>query len=100
MLAGVSCRCQGLIMGKSGRNAPRLSSAKALGIGIELCVAIGGLAYLGHLADQHFATQPWLVMTGAALGIVGGCYNAIRQAYGRRGMMELFRKHGSGNKNN
>lgn len=57
-----------------------LSSFKALGIGVELAVAIAGLAILGYWADEYFDTEPWLVLTGTVLGVVGGSYNAFKQA--------------------
>ena len=56
-----------------------LTSFKALGIGMELVTAVGGLAILGYFADDYFGTEPWLVFTGVVLGVIGGCYNAVKQ---------------------
>jgi len=66
-------------MAGDGHNPPPLSSAKALGIGMELATAIAGLALIGYFLDRYYATEPYLVMTGVALGVIGGVYNAIRQ---------------------
>jgi len=57
----------------------KLTSYRALGIGVELGTAIGGLAALGYFADRRFDTDPWLALTGAMLGLIGGVYNVIRE---------------------
>lgn len=57
---------------------PRLTSARALGLGLEFGTAIAGLAVLGYFLDEYFQTEPVLALTGAGLGLVGGVYNVIR----------------------
>ncbi len=52
---------------------------RLVGLGLELGMMIGGMAYLGHYADQHFATSPWLTFTGVMLGMTIGCYTLARQ---------------------
>lgn len=56
-------------------------SYRMLGIGVELGIVIGGMAYVGYLIDQHYDTQPWGAFIGSMLGIIGGCYNATREAF-------------------
>ena len=46
-----------------------------LDLGMTFVVAIGGGAWLGHWADQHWGTAPWLLLVGAMLGIVVGFYH-------------------------
>lgn len=60
---------------KSGSGWARLS-----GIGVELAAAVAGFTLAGYFWDRHFGTNPWGVLTGAILGLVGGMYNVIRQA--------------------
>ena len=50
------------------------------GLGFELVAAIVGLAFVGYWIDRHYATQPWGVVIGSVLGIIGGLYNFIRSA--------------------
>lgn len=49
-------------------------------LGIELAATIAGLTLLGYWIDHKLGTRPKGVLAGAALGIVGGFYNFIRQA--------------------
>jgi F0F1-type ATP synthase assembly protein I len=46
-----------------------------LDLGVTFAVAIVGGAWLGHWADQHWGTSPWLLLVGAILGIVVGFYH-------------------------
>jgi len=48
------------------------------GIGIEFAAAVAGFALVGYWVDRHYGTNPWGVVVGAALGIVGATYNLIR----------------------
>ena len=50
------------------------------GIGVEFAAAVAGLALLGYWIDAHYGTGPWGVLIGAALGLIGGTYNLIRQS--------------------
>lgn len=52
---------------------------RMLGIGIELAVSILGLTLIGWFLDQRYDWSPWGASIGAMLGIVGGCYNAIKE---------------------
>jgi len=51
---------------------------RMVGRGMELGAIIGGLTYLGHLGDERFGTGPWLMLTGALLATIGGCYNLAK----------------------
>jgi F0F1-type ATP synthase assembly protein I len=50
------------------------------GIGFELVGAVVGLTLIGYWWDRHFGSSPWGLLTGAALGLIGGMYNLIRQS--------------------
>ena len=50
------------------------------GVGLELAGAVAGFALLGYWVDRHYGTQPWGLVTGFVLGIVGGLYNFVREA--------------------
>jgi len=56
------------------------SSARLLGLGFELVASVAGFTLVGYWVDRHFATSPWGVLSGLALGLVGGMYNMIRQS--------------------
>jgi F0F1-type ATP synthase assembly protein I len=57
------------------RRAPWLRLANA---GFELAATIGGFALLGWWVDRQRGSQPWGVLIGALLGLVGGLYNLIK----------------------
>jgi len=50
------------------------------GVGLELAGAVAGFALLGYWVDRRFATQPWGVLIGVMLGLVGGLYNLVRES--------------------
>lgn len=50
------------------------------GIGAELVGSILGLGLLGYGVDAYFDTDPWGLIVGLMLGMVGGMYNAIQSA--------------------
>ncbi len=57
---------------------PRKAQANPLamaGAAMELGIAIAGLALVGWWLDSKFTTTPWLMMTGLAMGLIGGTYN-------------------------
>jgi len=49
-------------------------------IGVEFAAAVAGFTLLGWWIDGHYGTGPWGLVVGAALGLVGGMYNLIREA--------------------
>jgi ATP synthase protein I len=50
------------------------------GIGLELAGAIAGLALVGYWVDGRFGTQPWGILAGVVIGLVGGLYNLVRES--------------------
>lgn len=55
---------------------------KALGIGLELSMVIGGLAYGGYWLDEKWGTDPWMLVVGVCLGTFGGGWHAMKMANG------------------
>ena len=53
--------------------------APYMGLGTELAASVAGMLLLGYFLDQHFNTSPWLLLVGAAVGLVGGFYNFFRE---------------------
>jgi F0F1-type ATP synthase assembly protein I len=41
---------------------------------------VAGFALLGYWIDRHYGSQPWGLLTGLVLGIVGGLYNMVSEA--------------------
>ena len=57
------------------------SSVTALGtMGTELGLVVAVLALIGYWLDGRWDTAPWMLITGAFIGIVGGMYRFVRQA--------------------
>jgi len=47
-------------------------------MGFELSASVVGFALLGLWIDRRYDTDPWGVLIGSLLGVVGGLYNLIR----------------------
>ena len=50
------------------------------GVGLELAGAVAGFALIGYWIDRRYATEPWGVVGGVVLGLVGGLYNLVKQS--------------------
>ncbi|MHC4063909.1 MAG: AtpZ/AtpI family protein [Planctomycetota bacterium] len=50
------------------------------GVGIEFAAAVAGFGLVGYWIDAHYATGPWGLLIGVALGLIGGTYNLIRES--------------------
>ena len=50
------------------------------GIGLEFAAAVAGFTLIGYWIDGHYQSSPKGVLIGAALGIIGGGYNLIRES--------------------
>ena len=50
------------------------------GVGLELAGAVAGFSLVGYWIDRHYGTNPWGLVVGLVLGIVGGLYNFVREA--------------------
>lgn len=64
-------------MPKDGPNPMAL-----LGAGLEMAAAVVVLTLAGWWGDGKLGTSPWLLLTGLALGMIGGTYKLWR--LGRR----------------
>ena len=53
--------------------------APYMGLGTELAASVAGMLLIGYFLDQHFKTSPWLLLTGATVGLIGGFFNFIRE---------------------
>jgi F0F1-type ATP synthase assembly protein I len=58
----------------------KFSGMRFAGLGIEFAAAVAGLTLVGHWLDLKYGWYPWGILGGAALGLVGGMYNMIREA--------------------
>jgi F0F1-type ATP synthase assembly protein I len=70
-----------------GKNKPGASSKRwtlevgpYFTIGMQLAVAVVAFFFLGQWLDGKFGTSPWLMITGAAVGAVGGMISFLRTA--------------------
>lgn len=59
---------------------PKFRGMRSAGLGIEFAAAVAGLTLLGYWIDRRYATEPWGLLIGAALGLIGGTYNMVREA--------------------
>jgi F0F1-type ATP synthase assembly protein I len=50
------------------------------GVGLELAGATAGLAFVGYWIDRRFGTEPWGILGGVVIGLVGGLYNLVRES--------------------
>jgi len=46
--------------------------AQYASVGLEMGIAVAIGVGLGHLADNHFGTNPWLMLVGLLLGTAAG----------------------------
>ena len=60
----------------------RPQDLKALGIGIELSVVIGGFSYGGYWLDEQWGTSPMMLLIGVCIGTFGGGWHAAKMANG------------------
>lgn len=51
-----------------------------LTLGLQLAISVVAFFFLGQWLDGVFNTSPWLMITGLALGTVGGFVNFFRTA--------------------
>ena len=50
------------------------------GVGLELAGAVAGFALVGYWIDRRYETEPWGLVIGLALGMIGGLYNLVRES--------------------
>jgi F0F1-type ATP synthase assembly protein I len=58
---------------------PGWSAGEMTSTGLELAMSVLVLALLGWWADKKFGTSPWLLLTGSAVGIVGGLVRLVQR---------------------
>jgi len=56
----------------------RPQDLKAISVGMELSIVIGGLGFVGHWLDERWGTDPWLLLTGLMVGTFGGSWHTIK----------------------
>ena len=54
------------------------SSLAYAGVGISFVAICGVMALLGHLADRALDTEPWLLVSGAMVGVVLATFDLLR----------------------
>ena len=67
------------------------------GVGFELAGAVAGFTLAGYWLDRRYATAPWGMVVGVALGLVGGLYSLVRQSLraAREAQSEDEHQHGA-----
>lgn len=66
----------------ANRDGDRPTWLRFSGIGIEFAAAVAGFTLVGWWVDRHWNISPWGLVIGAALGLIGGTYNLIRESLG------------------
>ena len=51
-----------------------------LTLGLQLAISVVAFFFFGRWLDAKFGTEPWLMISGAVLGIVGALISFIRKA--------------------
>jgi F0F1-type ATP synthase assembly protein I len=52
------------------------------GLGFEFAGGILGFVLLGYWVDRSFGTQPYGVLAGSILGLIGGTVHLVRRGLG------------------
>ncbi|MEK6799317.1 MAG: AtpZ/AtpI family protein [Planctomycetota bacterium] len=58
----------------------RRSMARFYGIGLNYVGAVAGCGLFGYWLDRRYGCEPWGVLIGAGLGLIGGTYNLMRES--------------------
>src|SRR6266550_8298742 len=74
----VSCRGSSGLSMSADRRFP--GWVRYSGVGLELAGATAGLSLVGYWIDRRFGTQPWGILGGVIIGLVGGLYNLVRES--------------------
>lgn len=64
----------------AGKRRDRPGWIRFSGIGFEFGAAVIGFTLIGYWIDRHYNSGPTGVLVGAALGIIGGGYNLVRES--------------------
>ncbi len=57
-------------------------AAPFLGLGLQLAAAVLIFYFIGSWADRKLGTDPWLMIAGVAVGLVGGLIQFFRTVSG------------------
>ncbi len=61
------------------RKPNRVPMARFYAMGFEFAAAVGGMTFFGYYLGRHYDWNPWGTLVGAALGLIGGTYNIVRE---------------------
>ncbi len=64
------------------RNKSDYGGLRFAGVGLEFAGAVVGLTLLGYWIDTKLGSEPWGLLIGVFVGIVGGTYNLLREVLG------------------
>lgn len=53
------------------------ATGKLAGVGLQFAGVVGLFTFGGHWLDTRLETEPWLLLTGLLLGLVGGGYSMV-----------------------
>lgn len=65
-----------------------------LGLGIEFAASLLLFIFLGRYLDGKYGTEPWLTVSGAAVGFAAGFYGMFRSLGGLSGNRRNGEKRG------
>jgi len=51
-----------------------------LTLGLQLAITVVAFFFLGQWLDHEFETDPWLMLTGVTIGVVGGIIKFVKTA--------------------
>ena len=75
------------VQAMAGRDGSGSEYWKWSGLGFEFAGVVLLFIYFGYLADRRWHCEPWGLITGGAIGLIGGIYWMAKE--GRRMMREL-----------
>ncbi|HSW45578.1 MAG TPA: AtpZ/AtpI family protein [Phycisphaerae bacterium] len=50
------------------------------GLGFEFAGVVAIFTYFGYLADQRWHCEPWGIICGSAVGLLGGIYWLVKES--------------------
>ena len=54
---------------------------KYAGLGFEFAGVVGLFFYFGYLADQRWHSDPWGLLIGGGIGLIGGTYLLAKEGF-------------------
>ena len=74
---------------------PAFRMAQFASVGLEMGIAVAIGVGLGHLGDNHFGTNPWLMLLGLLLGTAAGFKGLFDAAKKAKRSLESKDRHDS-----